>query len=63
LTKTYYMCILFMHCCFTQEDRRAFKAIQAENIYASLSEVRTDTKMCPFVIIVGEQDWAFFVSC
>ena len=50
------MCILFMHCCFTQEDRRAFKAIQAENIYASLSEVRTDTKMCPFVIIVGEQD-------
>ena len=34
-----YMLILFMHCCFTQEDKRAFKAIPAaESIYASLSE-------------------------
>ena len=33
--------ILCMHCCcFTQGERKAFRTTPAENIYASLSEVR-----------------------
>ena len=34
--------MLYMHCYFTQGDRKAFKTTPAENIYATLSEVRED---------------------
>ena len=33
------MIIMGIHCYFTQEDRRAFKATPVESIYATLSEV------------------------
>ena len=38
------MMILCVHCCccFTQGERKAIKTTPAENIYATLSEVRAD---------------------
>ena len=37
--KQWSMIIMGIHCYFTQEDRRAFKATPVESIYATLSEV------------------------